>query len=1061
MVQGAPNVWSAQIPGTAVVSPGVEYYIAAQDTNSVPNRAVSPTGAPTLLYNFTAIGGAGTDITPPAISHTPIGNSQIAGQPVDITADITDGGGVTAASVYYRVTGGGAYTPVSMAKISGNTWQGQIPASAVTTAGVEYYIRATDANNNVGLNPANAPTTVLSFTVINVDNTGPTIVHTAIAGGQPAGTAVTIQATVTDASGVAWVRLRYRTQGGVPTFAQVNLTNTSGNVWQGQIPATAVQAPGVDYYLQASDGAASANISYAPSTAPTTPYSFTVLAPDSTGPTIAHTVIPGGQTAGTAVLISADITDASGIASAQLAYRASGTTTFTTVAMTNSSGSTYQATIPGAAVTIAGVDYYILATDASPAANQSASPASAWHSFTVTAADTAGPVISHSPPASVTYGQNLVLTASIADASGVASASVVWSLDGGTPTTTAMTASGSTYTATIPAASITNGTAQVRYYITATDTKSNTSRHPTGTGTHDATVVYPDTAPPTVSITPIAGPVGEGIDLVVTIQATDTQSAITSVTLFYRTNGSGSFKTASATGSGPYTATIPGADVTPPALEMYAQAGDAANNTGTSTPNLVVNVQPAPDTTPPTLVVTPVDDGQVSGQTVTVLAQITDASSVTGTLYYRTTGTTTYQSVDMTNVSGTTYQGIIPASAVQTPGVQYYVTATDSASNTATQPTGGASAPLGFTVQTTDGAGPTISHTAATGPLTAGTSLVVSATVVDPSGVASAALYWRTQGQSTFTQLAMTKGTGDTWSATVPSLSAPAVEYYLGAADSLTNASTLPANAPTTWFTVSVVAPDTTPPTITHTKVADGRTAGSSVDIQATITDASGVASAAVYYRTTGGTTFASLAMSQVSGNTWSVTLPGTAVSVPGVDYYIEAIDTSNNHATEPAGAPASVLTFTVTTAADTTPPTITHTKVADGQLANTAVDVTATVADSGGVAQVAFLYRVTGTTTFTALALTRQGTSDVWAATLPSPDVQTPGVEYYLQARDFANNVARSPSDAPTTLHTFTVVTNEGAGCSCRTASRTSSKGVWLLLALGALGLRRRRRRG
>jgi MYXO-CTERM domain-containing protein len=1061
MAQGASNVWSAQIPGPAVTSPGIEYYIVASDKNSVPNRATSPTGAPTLLYNFTVVGGAGTDVTPPSISHVAIANGQTAGQPVTITADILDAGGVTAASVYYRTAGSGAYTQTSMARVSGNTWQGQIPASAVTTAGVDYYIRATDAANNVALDPSGAPGTVHTFTVVNLDNTGPSIVHTAIANGQPANAAVSIQATVTDPSGVQWVRLRYRTQGGVPTYAQVNLTNVSGNVWQGQIPATAVQAPGVDYYLQASDGSATANLSYAPPTAPTTPYSFTVAAPDSTGPTIVHTPIPGGQTAGASVLISADVTDPSGIAGAQLAYRASGTSAFTLTPMAVSSGPTYQATIPGSAVTTAGVDYYILATDASAAANQSASPASAWYTFTVTAADTAGPVISHSAPSSVSFGQNLVISASIADVSGVASASVVWSLDGGSPTTTPMTASGSTYTATIPAASITNGTSQVRYYITALDTKSNASRHPTGTGTHNVTVVYPDTTPPTVSINPISGPVGEGIDLVVTIQASDTQSAIASVTLFYRTNGSATFKTAPATGSGPYTATIPGADVTPPALEMYAQAGDSANNIGTSTPNLVVNVQPAPDTTPPTLVVTPVADGQLSGTDVAVLAQITDASSVTGRLYYRATGTTTFQSVAMTNVSGTTYQGIIPKSAVQVPGIQYYVTATDSANNTATQPTGGASAPLAFTVQNTDGAGPTISHTPAAGPIAAGSPLLVSATVVDPSGVASASLYWRTQGGSTFTQVAMTRGTGDTWSATIASSSAPAVEYYLAAADSLANGSTLPANAPTTWFTVGVVAPDTTPPVITHTKVADGRTAGSSVGIDATITDAGGVASASVYYRATGTSSWTSLGMTNTAGNTWSVTLPGTIVTVAGVDYYIEAIDTANNHATAPTGAPGSVLAFTVIAGADTTPPTITHTKVSDGQRAGTAVDVTATVADPGGVAQVTLFYRQTGAASFTSLACVRQGTSDVWVGTIPGTAVQDPGIDYYLQASDQPGNVARSPSGAPTSPYTFTVKTTEGAGCGCRTANRASAKGAWLLLALGVLGMRRRRRRG
>jgi hypothetical protein len=87
------------------------------------------------------------DNLPPVISHTPV-VSAVEGFAIDITATITDEeSNPITATLYYRITGGGGYSSSSMSA-SGSDFTGTIPAGSVTTAGVDYYIEATDSINS-------------------------------------------------------------------------------------------------------------------------------------------------------------------------------------------------------------------------------------------------------------------------------------------------------------------------------------------------------------------------------------------------------------------------------------------------------------------------------------------------------------------------------------------------------------------------------------------------------------------------------------------------------------------------------------------------------------------------------------------------------------------------------------------------------------------------------------------------------------------------------------------------------------------------------------------------
>ena len=105
--------------------------------------AADNTDTDTMWVNVTMV----PDTTLPTITHTPI-TSTTVGEPLLITAEITDNIEVTDASLFYRQSGENVYTEVAMTNTYDNEWTADIPSSAITTFGIEYYIFATDGVNN-------------------------------------------------------------------------------------------------------------------------------------------------------------------------------------------------------------------------------------------------------------------------------------------------------------------------------------------------------------------------------------------------------------------------------------------------------------------------------------------------------------------------------------------------------------------------------------------------------------------------------------------------------------------------------------------------------------------------------------------------------------------------------------------------------------------------------------------------------------------------------------------------------------------------------------------------
>lgn len=167
------------------------------------------------------------------------------------------------------------------------------------------------------------------------------------------------------------VNLFYRAAQSNAPFSSVAMTPTgtqptsskaktaTQTTYAGAIPAAEMQPPGVEFYIRVSDGQSSVTL---PSTdAVANPLTVAVLPNEP--PSLAHDPIISTVT-GQDLTVTADAEDQTNqVSSVTLFYRMQGNLSYTTLPMTNTSGAMYEAVIPGADITDAGLEYYIEAAD--------------------------------------------------------------------------------------------------------------------------------------------------------------------------------------------------------------------------------------------------------------------------------------------------------------------------------------------------------------------------------------------------------------------------------------------------------------------------------------------------------------------------------------------------------------------------------------------------------------------------------------------------------------------------------------------------------------------------
>lgn len=152
-------------------------------------------------------------------------------------------------------------------------------------------------------------------------------------------------------------------------------------------------------------------------------------------------------------------------------------------------------------------------------------------------------------------------------------------------------------------------------------------------------------------------------------------------------------------------------------------------------------------------------------------------------LYYKNTSSSTYLSLEMFNTGGNTYSATISGSDVATPGIDYYITATDGISTSSSPSTNPSSNP--YQIAILPNVAPSITHTPVTS-LTAGNPISINSAVIDnTNSLVEVKLYYRKIGQLLYQEQLMTNTLGNNYAGTIPAsfVTSDGVEYYIFAYD--------------------------------------------------------------------------------------------------------------------------------------------------------------------------------------------------------------------------------------------------------------------------------------
>ncbi|MHA1187620.1 MAG: hypothetical protein ACTSSK_12255, partial [Candidatus Heimdallarchaeota archaeon] len=351
----------------------IEYYITAIDDSPNHNSATDDNGG--LYYSFTIISSDDTGPVITDVQNEPIIPTDI--QTVNVSCVVTDPNGIYNVTLFYRVDSG-AWANISMTLLSGDTYNATIGTFDYGEQ-IEYYILAYDdyvlhnsaVEDNGGL--------YYTFTILSGDVILPvisSISHSPLAPTEL--DSVTVSCDVTDASGIQYVLIYYRVDGGSWLSSYMNLiTGDTYSKTIGLFDYTEV----VEYYIRAIDNS--------PNHMDTTDdngglyYSFTIVSSDTTDPTITAVLFnPGAPTQLDTINVTCSVVDASGIYYVALHYRINGGG-WSDIAMTLLSGDIYNVILDPFAVGDT-IEFYITATDDSVAQNvETEDNSGLYYSFTV------------------------------------------------------------------------------------------------------------------------------------------------------------------------------------------------------------------------------------------------------------------------------------------------------------------------------------------------------------------------------------------------------------------------------------------------------------------------------------------------------------------------------------------------------------------------------------------------------------------------------------------------------------------------------------------------------
>jgi subtilisin family serine protease len=336
-VQDNPNYWEITGESGDPIGMGETFVIAGSYPDEVQRSVSNPGGV--VVYRYTGPGSA---------------SSSYAEIRDEYAKEMKEWDGVVADA------------PISLDAAAGIRYNGPTYRSMYLTFNLEY-MQSADLR-------ANVLDRVIRWTA------SPDIDHTPLPDTENTSTPYVVSALVySDNLDPSRVRMTYNIGAGPDVVVTMTPTGNP-NEYAASIPPQSF-GTAVSYYLSAAnlDGATS----YHPAGAPGDKHVFNVIS-DNIPPEIAHT--PPAYSADLAgpYTIQATVTDNVGVnpSAVSLVYNKNGGSN-QTLAMTNTSGDEYAASIPGPSVVGDKYNYYIIARDVATVPNTGRSPASGFHTLDI------------------------------------------------------------------------------------------------------------------------------------------------------------------------------------------------------------------------------------------------------------------------------------------------------------------------------------------------------------------------------------------------------------------------------------------------------------------------------------------------------------------------------------------------------------------------------------------------------------------------------------------------------------------------------------------------------
>ncbi len=835
----------------------------------------------------------------------------------------------------------------------------------------------------------------------------------------------------TDASGVDEVTLHYTPDGGATWYA-VHMALVSGDqydgTWQATIPAYPYGTT-IEYYVSAID--------YAGNSIDSSHYTYTVV--DLTPPEIVSiTQDPVDVEYDQDVTIIAHVredADASGVDTVTLYYSTDGGSTWNSVSMTLIDGDEYdgkwEGTIPGQVYGTT-VLYYVEAYDN---AGNSAIDDNSGSYYSYFVDDFTPPVVTSvtwTPSGTIMYYQDVTVTAHVtedADASGVASVTLYYSIDGGSTWTSVSMSltSGTNYagdwTGIIPKQPY--GTT-IYFYIEAIDGEGNSIIDP-ATGYYTYTVNGDDIPPEINSITANVSLTNVMYYHFVKITANITEdlalygyaSGIDDVYLYYSTDGGttwNSIRMTLDTGdewNGTWTGVIPRQPWNTHVM-FYIEAFDQAGNVATSdTYEYTVgdDILPTIEHHVAEYWVVPYEPRCHLETTIYVHVNETlfdlDAypplvpSGIESVVInYTIDGGVTWTAVELTKINGTIYDGwwsfTLPVLPWNTT-VKYYFNATDRAGNFYTT--------SDFEFRIVDVVPPEIVEISYSETVEYDDALVITLNLTDPcSGVKNVTVFYGLAPANLWYNVCSTAPAEGTiyqgiWNITIPPQVAGNWIYfrvYVYDREGLAS----------TYFGCYQVV-DNTPPVIEQVwREPEAPEYMDTVVVYATVVEpemASGVAHVYLWYKI-GDAGWAFVEMEEIVPGRFKGIIPSAPWNAT-VRYYIEAVDNAGNSIT--------CTTYSYVVRDTVAPIIIDITHIPSIPNVGDSVDVTVMAYDAGSGIDRVILYYRKGEGSWIELEMTRvAGTiiNGTWRAIIPESE-QTMGaiIHYKIKVIDRAGNEVES----------------------------------------------------